>query len=404
MKFDASRVESRLRELGDPRYAGADGEANVADFVAGQLAAMGLEVDRREVTGSRFPQRAAPWVGWLGYGFLITTVYALALSGNGWLMVLGWWLSCHAPAWIHGVLRNRLHPGRHRPPLESAPVLVATRPGRPPDSPRVVFQAVISGVRADPFHFFVMGPITGPIVYGSLYLFPPLFGFALLFLRGGFFLHPSRLDFLRMSEFLTHYVYPAFLVPAWIGIVVLMARECRHRLARARWDPPDRRGLALLLELAGTWPRGGARPIEPVFVVAGGQPLDYAGSREVVRLLKTEWASTPFLLILFFEPGAGDELWLSTSVLSGDGLGELAEDAARSLWVPYRSERDYALDSLWPFVRDHPALALMGSDPRAFGDDSVDPQALVRAAQLATEVALRWAKNPKVSLHPLLGG
>ncbi len=138
-------------------------------------------------------------------------------------------------------------------------------------------------------------------------------------------------------------------------------------------------------------------------MVAGGQELNYAGSREVVRLLKREWATAPFLLILFFEPGAGEELWLSTSVYSGEGLGELTEAAARSLWIPYRRDRDYVLESLWPFVRDHPAVAVMGSDPRAFGDDSTDPEAVVRAAQLATEVALRWARNPDISLHPLNG-
>ena len=98
--------------------------------------------------------------------------------------------------------------------------------------------------------------------------------------------------------------------------------------------PLDRRGLAGLVEMARTWPRIGSRAIEPLFVVAGGQWLDYAGSREVVRLLKSEWSSKPFLLLLFIAPGTGEELFLCTNAPSGWGLATLAEDAAGSLWIP----------------------------------------------------------------------
>ena len=49
MKFDAARAEATFRELGDPRYAGPDGEARVADFLAGRFESMGYRVERREV-------------------------------------------------------------------------------------------------------------------------------------------------------------------------------------------------------------------------------------------------------------------------------------------------------------------------------------------------------------------
>jgi hypothetical protein len=403
MKFEASRIKLLLRDLDDPRFSGPDGEANVAEFVEDQFAGMGLEVERREVTGSRFPQRLAPWVGWLGYGLLITSVFGLSLTGNIWLQIFAWYLSAVSARWFLDVVRNRVHPGRKRPPVGTAPLLVAFRRDRPPSSMQVIFQAVISGVKADPFHFRIRSDSARFIVHALLLLFPPIWATTFLFARAGFSINPRRPALLRIADFLEHNLYPFFLVPAWIGIVILLLLEYRYRRARAERNPPDRRGLALLLELARAWPRTGSRPIEPVFVVAGGQELDYAGSREVVRLLKKEWGSTPFLLILFFEPGAGHVLWLSTSVFSGEGLGELAEVAARSLWIPHRRELDDALESLWPFVQDLPALALMGSDPRAFGDDSVDPEAIIRAAQLATEVALRWAKDPDISLHPLIG-
>ena len=58
--------------------------------------------------------------------------------------------------------------------------------------------------------------------------------------------------------------------------------------------------------------------------------------------------------------------------------------------------------SLWPFENMQAAepIALIGSDPRANFDASVSPEVLHRAAQLATEIALRWAKHRKS--RPLL--
>jgi hypothetical protein len=146
--------------------------------------------------------------------------------------------------------------------------------------------------------------------------------------------------------------------------------------------------------MARAWPRAGSRSIEPVFVAAGGQRLDYAGSREIRRLLKSGWSPTPFLLVLLFAPGAGGELRLSASAPLDWGMSELAEDAARSLWIPHRRDSGLALLALWPFEDLHPAVALIGSDLRS-SDDASDPQALHRAAQLATEIALRWAKRPQ---------
>ena len=60
MKFDAARVTGMIEKLAAPQYQGQDGEATVADFVAQQFTEIGLAVERREVVGSRFPQRVAP--------------------------------------------------------------------------------------------------------------------------------------------------------------------------------------------------------------------------------------------------------------------------------------------------------------------------------------------------------
>ena len=77
----------------------------------------------REAEGSRFPRRVAPWIGWLGYGVLITTIDLLLSGGSaraGLLALLiliparRGWRPCSAIgfAW-----------GRRIPPLERAPLV-----------------------------------------------------------------------------------------------------------------------------------------------------------------------------------------------------------------------------------------------------------------------------------------
>jgi hypothetical protein len=199
---------------------------------------------------------------------------------------------------------------------------------------------------------------------------------------------------------LLRYVYPTFLVLVWIGIVSLLLREGR-RCRRVEGSPPtDRHGLAVLLEMARSWPRTGSRPIEPIFVASGGQHLDHAGSREVVRMLRSDWSGKPSLLVLLFAPGAGDKLRLFAAGSPASDLDELVRGAARGLWIPIQHEELLAPIPPWPFGEYRPAVALVGSDPSARLADSVDPQALHRAAQLATEIALRWGKQQKAAGAP----
>jgi hypothetical protein len=143
--------------------------------------------------------------------------------------------------------------------------------------------------------------------------------------------------------------------------------------------------------------------MEPVFVAAGGQALDHAGSREIARRFESAWPSGErSLLILLLAPGAGDELWLSTAEPTlpvSSQTQELVRDAARSLWIPSKVVHEFTPLRFWPIVGWGPVVALMGSDPRAYSGGSVDPRALHRAAQLATEIALRWAKRRQRELE-----
>ena len=93
--------------------------------------------------------------------------------------------------------------------------------------------------------------------------------------------------------------------------------------------------------------------------------------------------------MLLLAPGAGEKLVLFTFDDPFSELPELASSAARSLWIPVKDSEPFLSISPWPFPDCHPAVVLTGSDPEALANETVDPQALHRPSQLATEIALR---------------
>ena len=213
--------------------------------------------------------------------------------------------------------------------------------------------------------------------------------------RAAVSLFPHRIGSLTSAVDLALTVYPVLLAVMWSGIVCLLIREHRQARRSAGRCLIERRGLAVLLEMARTWPRTAGRPIEPMFVAAGGQGLDDAGCREVVRLLRSDESSKPTLLLVFLAPGAGEKLGLFVFESLLYDLFELVENATQGLWIPILDDPALAIIPPWPVQAYHPAVVVTGSARRLLDDDSVDPQALHRAAQLATEIALRWAKKRK---------
>ena len=387
MRFDEAKALKTFQELGDPRFAGPDCETRVADFVAQQFTKMGWQVEQRQVVGSRFAQHVATGIGWLGYGAMFTTVYVMVLTNSVLIGIVAVVLSFAIMPWARAVFFHTIHLGNHGPPAEAAPLVIASLPGQTSASVRVVFQALLGGLEPDLSH------LLSRTRYGAC-LILTICPFAMTFMiitakLGWILLHPGRPRTVMAYEVLTRFAYPGLLGFAWIWILWCLFDEYR-RSRRLRTTPqPERYGLTLLLEMARAWPRTGSRPIEPVFVAAGGQGLDHAGSREVVRLLGSEWRSQPSLLMLFFAPGAGDKVWLSTDAPGSAGTSELALDAGRDLWIPVASASPIAWMPLWPFENCYPAIALIGSESSSADHTSADPQALHRAAQLATEIALR---------------
>ena len=392
MKFDAARAMKVVDELGDPRFAGPDGEARVADFVAEQFATMGYQVERLAVVGSQWPRRFASWAGWLGYGLLITSAYGLILLDRIVASVLG------VPFLLFGLLLfadlvgsgPRL--GHRWPPFGSAPVVLASLPRSSPAPVKVVFHASLEGLRPSLFHVILRIKYRD-IFWINGWLFACLM--MALLTRVGIWFRPGKDYNIVFHNILIRYVSPAILAFNWIVILGVVPWEFHRVRLRGRPGAPERRGLAVLLELARNWPRTESRPIEPVFVAAGGQQLDHAGAREIARRFEWDVTSRPSLLILLLAPGAGESLWLATRdprlpfVRSSDTL---ARNAARSLWIPCQMVHSSALLPFWPIADWGPVVAILGSDPRAYPDAATNPQALHRAAQLATEIALRWAK------------
>jgi hypothetical protein len=386
MKFDAARANAIFEKLGDPVFTAPQSDGRVADYVAHELEGMGWNVERREVEGSRFPQRAGPWIGWLGYGALITTGYLLSLR-NGLLSVaLALVLFFLTFQWLEAVLSNRIRPGRRRMPLETAPLLIGSLVAEHSDAVRVVFQAVLGGLKTD--FFQSLRPSRSWIVSVS----NACFWFLIIIVS-----LPSSHD-RRYPWFIIHSIITILFVLLWITLLCILTWEHQHSGPKTELGLVERRGLAVLLELARSWRHSRPRQIESIFVAAGGQRLNYAGSREVLRILESENPAKPTLLVLFFAPGAGKAIRIAENDPLTSDLSALAKDAAESLWVPSWGDDRRALCPFWPFAKTKAAepIALIGSDPMAFFDDSVSPEALHRAAQLATEIALRWAKKQRI--------
>jgi hypothetical protein len=122
-------------------------------------------------------------------------------------------------------------------------------------------------------------------------------------------------------------------------------------------------------------------------------------------MIGTEWPARPTLIVDWLTPGIGPGL-----TLLEQGTDTLAATAARDLWIPHRViHRAVVSRQHWPLGRHGPAYVGMVGDAvagyRAPGVAcAIEPEALGRAAQLATEVALRWARRKqKLDAKPVTG-
>ena len=262
--------------------------------------------------GSRFPQRVGPWIGWLGYGALVTIGYWVILGGNPRLQFLAviaiFFLGVK---WLDALASNSIRPGRRMRPLKKASVVIAAASGESAPPVRVVFQTVLGRLDTG---FLGLFRVKRYWILNMLHVCILCAAFVTAISMWG---HPLVLEATKIAT----WVIIAFV---WVMIVCVLSWEYRHSRPPDEASWTDRLSTALLLELARSWPRRRSGQLEPAFIVAGGQRLDYAGSREVVRMLESEWARKPSLLLLLFAPGAE----LAESLVRVDGLFGSSRDLA----------------------------------------------------------------------------
>jgi hypothetical protein len=145
--------------------------------------------------------------------------------------------------------------------------------------------------------------------------------------------------------------------------------------------------LATLVEMAKAWPKRWDSRVEALFA-ATGATFDRSGLTVLTRDCLALLPEMPTLIVGIWSPGLGPPFGLVVNSLEA---GEDAVDAAEGLRLPHRlfglGEEDWLGDA------GHLHFAgLTGLGPVADAAD-VEPNAFHHSAQLATEIALRWARR-----------
>jgi hypothetical protein len=361
-----------VRSLTPTSISGDQGESGAADFAESRFKKEGLSVERYAVIGSRFPRSVVPWLVWVGAALLASLTVIEGVRGASTFAE-------RAPIVISTLLLLYYESGGFRhgwgiPPRVVSSNVVAFRPSEPLPAVRVVFLAplgAIAPVRAQPRLWWAVGATADLL---ATTLFAMTFRFEL--------------------EWWTHTVVSD--VARWSVLGLLWAAAISYAWWESRTPPgsgcsDNASGLAVLFELARTWSRGSDERIEARFVAAGGQVDDFAGSRALVRAIRNEWPRKPTLVIMLAAPADGRGL-----LLAANRQKELAGGAATDLWIPHRVvDTPQFLVTFWPFrlqYRDFVGLVGYEGIYRT-RERKIEPEALARSAQLATELALRWAKR-----------
>lgn len=377
MKFDVNRAMTSAHEFGFARGTGSDGERRASEVLAGKLEAAGWRVDRTDTQkGCRYSAvvmllalsllcqayllwRALQWtlpgvsragrIGWFLLGFAATAVLLRLVVGR------------NGPR----VARERFAAWRAGPDSRSRVNLIAVRPGDTNPPSRVVILShldtplpVASG--EDAFWSFLLVALVG-LACGGL---------------------PAVWE-------------------AWVLVALAMASlffEARYWLRVGQPSPADNRtGLAVLAELAHAIPSRLDDRVEIRLAAVGGSATGQLGSLTLAEKIRQRDPLRPTLVINIDAPGLGPEV-----ILVGKGVGlDVARQAAADLWIPHRVSR-------WPIrPLDHrpfnlcqiPGVSLVGD--RCGG--RIHQASLAATAQLATEIALRWARRQSAPAESQLG-
>ncbi len=157
-------------------------------------------------------------------------------------------------------------------------------------------------------------------------------------------------------------------------------------------NPHDLSAIAMLLELARSWPRSWFDRAELILAATGGGSEPFADAATIARRFDPVSTGIPTLLLSVFGPGVGREL-----AIVSPRHEDLAGSCAKSLWLPVAPSPSLSLQRrLWPdsTVQSFPdRIALIGAGLLEMTPPPLDADALQRAAQLVAEIALRWSKR-----------
>jgi len=384
MKFDTSRALRVVEELGDPRFAGPDGEEAEAGYIAEQLAPTGWQVYRRKVVASGFPRLAVSWISWLGFGVLITLAMTIVWTfGNRRpSQFLGIPLLLLGLLYFYLALYRGFQFGWNLPPERTASLVIVRLPSERPPSCRVVLQTALGRLslrrrERSRWQLLALAVVLLLLLIdvATVSSFAPV---------------PQR--FFPASGHSERSLSVILLLVLWVLVLGRISREIADDRSGWPLDLADRTGIGVLLEMARTWSPLRSQNVEILFAATGGQAYDFAGARSLGGWLQAESREIPTLLLIWFAPGIGREF----TIVSHE-CRDLAFRAAKSLWLPHSPPPVlFRSVDLWPADRSHrDFIALFSARylDQSPKKDVIDPATLSHTAQLVTEIAMRWIKS-----------
>ncbi|AGA29807.1 M28 family peptidase [Singulisphaera acidiphila] len=366
MKFDIDRAMGWVKTFDFPRGTGSEGERHAADLLAEPLEKSGWRVSRAVTrTGCRLSTLVMILLLTLLFEkYFLWKALQLSFPNLPRRSRLGMYFA--AFLLIAGLIR--LAVGRHGVKI-ARERFVAWRSAKEP-SRLVNLIADRPGLSERPARVFILTHLDTPLRVANREDG----------ISNAIILGLIVLVFLGFS--------PVWTTWSAAGIfLVSLLFQARYWLRAERPSAGDNRtGLALLAEMAQSLPTRLHERVEIHLVAVGGSSSGQLGALALADDIRGHWPPKPTLVINLDSPGLGPEIRL---LGTGKAL-EVARGAAKDLWIPCRvKRRAFCCLDHRPFILNRiPAISLAGDRKGT----RIEPANLAATVQLATEIALRWAR------------
>lgn len=366
MKFDSDRAMEWVNRFGFPRGTGSAGERHAADLLSEPLEKAGWRINRAMTrTGCRLST--------------LVMILLLTLLFEEYFVWKALQLSFpDRPRWSHAALfftifvgiagLLRLAVGRHGVTIARERFAAWRLAKEPSRMVNLIADRPSSGER--PARVFILTHLDTP------------------------------LRIARREDGISNAILVALIVLVFLGLspvwtawsasgilLVSLLFQTRYWLRAEGPSPGDNRtGLAILAELAQSLPPRLNERVEIRLVAVGGSCSGQLGALALADDIRRHWPVKPTLVINLDAPGLGPDLKL---LGTGKAL-ELAQTAAKDLWIPYHVKRGMfcCLDHRAFELNRIPAISLAGDRKGT----RIEASKLAAAGQLATEIAMRWAR------------